>query len=210
MNEDKIFKRILLGGTLFALLLAGFAACQTARADDDSDSDGPKCHKKYVTWNCLPETEDGQDGTNGTDGQDGANGQGGADGADGSPGTTGPAGPMGPEGPPGEQGPEGSAGTDGKDGKDGKDGRDGLDGVVPNQWYNDIRGHMAATSAMQVYLPQDKNSRLTIGTSRVMGRTGVGVGYAYRADNESKTAFTLALGRANGARVVQLGVSVEF
>lgn len=163
---------------------------------DGPDGDEPCSHPNFVTHECLDSLDfDGTDGIDGVDGVDGADGMSGLRGPEGPVGATGA---MGPEGPRGERGPEGSAGTDGKD------------GTVPTSWYNDIAGHMAATSAMQVFLPQDKNSRLTIGTSRIMGRTGVGVGYAYRTDDESKTAFTLALGRANGAKVVQLGVSVEF
>lgn len=85
-----------------------------------------------------------------------------------------------------------------------------MDGTVSDKWYNDIRDHFAATAAAQVHLPQIKRSRLTIGTARVMGRTGIGVGYAYRASDEGRTSFTLALGRSNSAKVVQLGISVEF
>lgn len=182
--------------TLWIVMLLALSGLTYA---DGPDGDEPCSHPNFVTHECLDSLDlDGTDGTDGIDGVDGV------DGADGDVGLRGPEGPVGatgaigPEGPRGKRGPEGSAGTDGKD------------GTVPRAWYDDIRGHMAATSAMQVFLPQDKNSRLTIGTSRVMGRTGVGVGYAYRANDEGKTAFTLALGRANGAKVVQLGVSVEF
>lgn len=157
------------------------------------DNDEPCSHPNFVTHECLDSLDlDGEDGSDGTDGIDGV------DGVDGSRGDVGLRGETGP------------AGADGVAGVRGRMGPSGPPGTVPNAWYNDIAGHMAATSAMQVYLPQDKNSRLTLGTSRVMGRTGIGFGYAYRATDEGKTAFTLALGRANGAKVVQLGVSVEF
>lgn len=159
---------------------------------DGPDGDTPCSHPNFVTHECLQEAIDDLEGV---------------------PGSPGPEGPVGADGPAGDVGPQGPIGPQGERGATGARGPEGprgADGTVPVTWYNDIKGHFAATSAMQVYLPQDKNSRLTLGTSRVMGRTGVGVGYAYRADDESKTAFTLALGRANGAKVVQLGVSVEF
>jgi hypothetical protein len=160
------------------------------------DNDEPCSHPNFVTHECLDSLAlDGADGIDGVDGVDGADGM---SGLRGPVGPTGATGAIGPEGPAGQPGPRGPAGPR------------GVDGTVSSQWYNDIRGHFAATAAAQVHLPQDKNSRLTIGTARVMGRTGIGVGYAYRASDEGRTAFTLALGRSNGAKVVQLGISVEF
>jgi len=160
---------------------------------DGPDGDEPCSHPNFVTHECLATLDlDGEDGSDGTDGIDGV------DGVDGSRGDVGLRGETGP------------AGADGVAGVQGRMGPSGPPGTVPTEWYNDIRGHFAATSAAQVHLPQNKNSRLTLGTARVMGRTGIGIGYAYRASDEGSTAFTLALGRSNSAKVVQLGISVEF
>lgn len=174
---------------VLALALSGAAVANGGDNDDDSDDTGPEgcSHPHFVTYDCL-DTYDfgGEDGSNGSDGIDGVDGE---DGAAGDVGSRGPVGPTGEAGPVGPVGPPGGLST---------------------AWYNDIRGHFAATAAAQVHLPQIKRSRLTIGTARVMGRTGIGVGYAYRASDEGRTSFTLALGRSNSAKVVQLGVSVEF
>jgi hypothetical protein len=175
--------------TLWITLLLALSGLVYA---DGPDNDGPCSHPVFVTHECLQEQLDDLEGVPG------------------GPGPVGPEGPEGPAGDVGPQGPVGPQGAQGERGPRGPEGPRGADGTIPVSWFNDIRGHFAASAAAQVYLPQDKNSRLTIGTSRVMGRTGVGVGYAYKVDDESKTAFTLALGRANGAKVVQLGVSVEF
>ncbi len=156
------------------------------------DHGEPCSHPNFVTHECLATLDlDGEDGDDGTDGIDGVDG----------------TGSRGDVGPRGETGP---AGADGLAGVDGRVGPSGPPGTVPTEWYNEIRGHFAATAAAQVHLPQNKNSRLTLGTARVMGRTGIGIGYAYRASDEGSTAFTLALGRSNSAKVVQLGISVEF
>ena len=178
---------------LWIVALLTLSGVAFADNDEDSDSDtGPEgcSHPHFVTYDCLDTYDfDGEDGTDGIDG---------VDGVDGSRGDVGLRGETGP------------AGADGVAGADGRMGPSGPPGVVPTAWYNDIRGHFAATAAAQVHLPQNKNSRLTLGTARVMGRTGIGIGYAYRASDEGSTAFTLALGRSNSAKVVQLGVSVEF
>lgn len=178
------------------IILAGLA-----RADGGPDGDEPCSHPNFVTHECLDTIVDGLDGEDGEPGPEGP------EGPPGPPGVPGPVGPVGPEGP---MGPAGPAGPQGERGPVGPAGRDGVDGVVPMAWYHELRSHMAAESAAQVFLPQNKNSRLTLGTSRVMGRTGIGLGYAYRSSEDGNTAFTLAVGRANGGHVVKLGIGVEF
>lgn len=123
-------------------------------------------------------------------------------------------------GPPGEDGKDGSDGIDGMDGADGAQGIQGirgLDGIVPTEWrtethnwYREIRDVVAAQMAMQVYLPQDQKSRLTVAMSRVSNTTGLGIGYAYMIDNDYNSAFTIAVGQAGGETAVSGSFGFEF
>jgi hypothetical protein len=63
---------------------------------------------------------------------------------------------------------------------------------------------------MNAPLPQQQTSRLTFSGSRLNGRTGVGVGYAYMIDDDSRTALTLSVGRSGSETVVQGSVGFEF
>jgi len=127
----------------------------------------------------------------------------------------------GPPGPQGEQGEDGKDGRDGKDGLDGKDGRDGLDGingrdgVVDYSWITETRSfqsryskYAAASEAIQIHLPQEQESRITFGISRVHGSSGLGVGYAFK--NEDGVAFTLGLGTSRGESLGKASVGFEF
>ena len=191
---------------LLILLLAGPALAD----DDDSDGNaGPCSHPSFVTYDCLDSFdlagqggEDGQDGSDGIDGIDGLNGVDGIDGLNGLDGTDGVDGADGATGPMGPVGPVGPSGSHGKD---------------FTRYLNQLRSfnrsygeHLAATQAAQVYLPQDKRSRLTFGMSRVRGNTGLGVGYALKLDDKDSTAFTLSLGVSGGETVGNASFGFEF
>ena len=67
-----------------------------------------------------------------------------------------------------------------------------------------------ANDAIQMYLPQDKPSRLTIGATAYGGQLGVGLGYAYMVDDESRTAFTFGVGVSHDETAVKGSVGFEF
>ena len=141
----------------------------------------------------------------------------------GPPGPAGPPGPVGPEGPPGPkghigpEGPPGQPGAPGQPGPPGSPGEPGPAGEVPTEWltetrtwWDEARDVVAAESAMQVHLPQDQVSRLTLNASSVNSRTGIGIGYAYMLDDKRNTALTLAVGRAGDETAVRGSLSVEL
>jgi hypothetical protein len=65
--------------------------------------------------------------------------------------------------------------------------------------------------AAQVYLPQDKNSRFTMGAARGHGgKLGLGVGYAYVMDDGNRTAFTIALGISGDETAGRVSAGFEF
>lgn len=163
-------------------------------------------HPRFLEHGCGYGS-DGKDGKDGLDGQDGRPGADGADGADGLAGA---------------DGADGADGRDGVDGIDGRDGVDGRDGDVPTEWYNttqtnydemismydDQRDAMAAATAVQIHLPQEKSFRMTLGTARVNGRQGLGVGFAMKADDQ--VAFTVGVGQSDSETVVTAAASFEF
>ena len=101
------------------------------------------------------------------------------------------------EGPPGEQGPPGPQGEQGPPGPQGPAGEVPTEWITNvHNWYEEARDAAAATSAIQVFLPQDQVSRLTFGMSRVGSTTGLGIGYAYMINNDKNTALTVSVGRA--------------
>lgn len=125
------------------------------------------------------------------------------------------AGQDGEDGQDGQDGADGADGIDGINGIDGRDGIDGADGVVSTAWINETRSwntkfnsFLAASDAIQIYLPDDKSSRVTFGASRVHGQTGVGIGYAYKAENTF--ALTLGLGASHGEKTGKVSVGWEF
>ena len=146
----------------------------------------------------------------------------------GPPGPPGPPGPQGETGQTGATGATGPAGPTGPVGATGATGPQGEPGEVPtewltttntsiennyntvNKWRQEIRDFVAADAAMQVNLPQDQTSRLTFSMSSVNGTTGVGAGFAYMLDNESNTAFTLAVGQAGSETAVRASAGFEF
>lgn len=131
---------------------------------------------------------------------------------------------VGPSGPPGPPGPQGEQGEQGVPGRDGTNGIDGKDGVVPtewitetrnsyitiNKWYDVARDAAAAQAAMQNYLPQEQKSRLTVSMSRLNGVTGVGVGYAYKMDDERNSALTMSVGHAGSETAIRGSFGFEF
>ena len=139
-------------------------------------------------------------------------------------GPPGPPGEPGPPGPPGEQGPPGPAGPQGETGPMGPQGEQGPMGEVPedwieqvnynyettNRWYQSAREVAAAHAAMQVHLPQHQKSRLTFSGSYLNNTTGIGVGYAYMMDNDSRTALTLSVGHSGDETAVRGSVGFEF
>jgi hypothetical protein len=69
--------------------------------------------------------------------------------------------------------------------------------------------YLAATTSLDIDLPQNGHHRLSLMGSNVSGTTGVGVGYAYKDDD----GVALKLGLATAGQdttVVQVGVSWEF
>ncbi len=185
------------------ILLLGTTGLAIADDDDSDGNAGPCSHPQFVTHDCLDsygyigqngeDGQDGTDGTNGVNGADGADGLNGLNGLDGADGATGPVGPAGPVGPPGSHG---------------KDFTRYLNQLRSfNRSYGE---HMAETQAAQVYLPQDKRSRVTFGMSRVRGNTGLGVGYALKLDDEDSTAFTLSLGVSGGETAASASFGFEF
>lgn len=181
----------------------------------------PCSHPQFVEKNCPvvagPPGADGQDGADGIDGADGLDG---ADGSDGAPGA------QGPQGMPGVDGKDGKDGTPGVKGDKGDTGDQGPQGEVGPKWdagedvqqlraemraYNDdVASYVAATESVQIHLPQEKNFRMTLATGRAFGQQGVGLGIAARADDESRTAFSFGVGRANGKTVTKAAISFEF
>lgn len=107
-------------------------------------------------------------------------------------------------------GTDGKDGKDGKDGRDGIDGRDGKDGVVSYGWYREMLQYSAASSAAVAYLPQDKNSRMTIGLGNHGGVKAIGLGYAYVVEDTDNLAFTIAVARSNDTVVGNVTVGWEF
>lgn len=203
MNKAKIaliyFQAFCL---LVAILIAGliFPAVAMAGGDDHHDNDCD--HPRFQEVGCTYPGEQGPPGEDGADGRDGRDGIDGVDGKDGRDGI---------------DGIDGIDGKDGRDGIDGKDGRDGKDGEVPTEWitnvnklYDDSRSYSAAMAAMRVDLPQYQQSRLTFSGSRVAGRTGIGVGYAYMLDNENNAGLTIAVGRAGSETAIQGSFGFEF
>ena len=132
-------------------------------------------------------------------------------------GPAGPAGPVGPVGPRGPSGPSGPVGPVGPQGPQGERGPIGPPGEVPiewitnvNHWTEEIRESAAALAAMQNPLPQDQVSRVTFGMSRLNGETGLGVGYAYKMDDERNSAVTLSVGRSGDETAVRGSFGFEF
>lgn len=131
------------------------------------------------------------------------------------PGDQGPPGPAGPAGPQGEQGPPGPQGEQGPQGIPGPQGPMGPPGPVSTEWIHELRTfdakyskYLAASNALQIYLPQDQESRVTFGMGHARSKTGLGVGYAYV--NEDGTAFTFGLGISGGETVTKASVGFEF
>lgn len=185
---------------LLSALLAG-----TAQA---TWNNGPCSHPVFVTHDCLQEQMP-------DDGQDGANGQ------DGAPGPQGEAGPMGPQGPQGEagpMGPQGPQGPIGPQGKPGPRGPQGEPGEVPTDWITEVRTfnstyakYLAASNAIQIHLPQDATSRLTLGTAYHDGYTGWGIGYGYRChDCERDLALTFGIGKSGDEVSAKASIGWEF
>lgn len=63
---------------------------------------------------------------------------------------------------------------------------------------------------MQVHLPHDQSSRVTMGMSRIHNTTGLAVGYAYMMDDERNTALTIAVGHAGSETAVRGSFGFEF
>ena len=124
----------------------------------------------------------------------------------------------GEQGPPGDRGPRGHQGEQGEQGIQGIQGERGRDGEIPNQWitnvnkwYDSAREVAAAQQAIQIHLPQDQRSRITMGLSSVGSTAGVGIGYAYMLRNdEHNGALTIGIGRAGDETAIQGSFGFEF
>ncbi len=189
----KYLKLLALAGVLF------FGSVAFASGDDDDDSDSD-CHNSHSqcghTGPPGPQGEQGDQGEQGETGEDGATGATGQTGADGS---------------------DGERGATGATGATGAQGLAGRDGIVDTTWITETRNwqskwyhYSAATEAIQIYLPQDQDHRVTFGMSRVHGTSGYGVGYAYKTDRDDGLAFTLGLGTSGGEQVGKASIGFEF
>jgi len=180
-------------GFILALVLVLWALTSTISYASDDDCD-------YYSWGC--DDDDDSDDT----------------------GPPGPEGPPGPQGEQGEQGETGATGAQGEQGEQGIQGERGPAGEVDEttlttinnnhttviNWWQEARDAAAAQSAMQVYLPQDQNSRLTFGMSRLNETTGYALGYAYMFDNDRNAALTFAVGSAGSETAVKGSFGFEF
>jgi hypothetical protein len=82
--------------------------------------------------------------------------------------------------------------------------------TIVNRWRHELRDAAAASAAMQVHLPQDQMSRLTLSISDLNNTTGYGIGYAYMLDNKRNTALTLSVGHAGEETAVRGSFGFEF
>jgi len=161
------------------LALAAFVLIGWGGPAFATDDEDPCSHPVFVTHECL-DTYDG----GAVDGEDGVDGLDGIDGVD------------------------GADGRDGVDGIDGLNGRDGRDGIVPRSWYEEMNEFISASNAVTAYLPQDGDNRVTVGMGRANGRTGVGVGYARRIQDNNY--LTLSVARSGDSVVGNAALTVEF
>ena len=175
-----------MSGFLVGVLLV----CLFVYGSEAMASGGDDCRKAHHQCG----HEDGEQGPPGPAGPQGPPGE---DGQDGEPGPPGPTGPPGPQGPPGEIPTEWIITVNNNH-------------STVNKWYQSAREVIAAQTAMQVHLPQDRHSRMTGGISRIGNTTGYAIGYAYMMDNDRNTAFTVAVGMAGSETAVQGSVGFEF
>jgi hypothetical protein len=77
-------------------------------------------------------------------------------------------------------------------------------------WQSDWLNYSAANEAIQIHLPQEQDSRITFGMSRIHSTTGFAVGYAYKTDRDDNLAFTLGIGTSGGQQVGKASVGFEF
>ena len=118
----------------------------------------------------------------------------------------------------GEQGPRGPPGPKGDKGDKGDPGEVPVDWInqvtnnhnTVNKWYRAARDAVAAEAAMQIHLPRDQTSRVTVGVSRLNSTTGYALGYAYMFDNERNTALTAAIGVAGEETAAKISFGFEF
>lgn len=138
------------------------------------------------------------------------------EGDQGPPGPPGPAGPPGPQGEPGSQGepgPEGPQGPMGPPGPPGQVDYTEVTRIINNNYYSrfgKFGKEVAAGMAIQTYLPQVQDHRVTFGVSSFDGHAGMGIGYAHMLDSDNATAVTIGLGTAGGDWVGKASVGFEF
>ena len=133
----------------------------------------------------------GPQGPQGVAGPQGVPGEPGADGAPGSDGAEGPQGPVGPRGPAGPTGP----------------GIDQFAGTLQS-FRDKAREYVLASNAVQIYLPREKDNRISFGASTGNNHKGFGVGYARRLNEASD--FTVGVGKSGDTYVWKFGLSAEF
>ena len=136
---------------------------------------------------------------------------------EGPPGPPGETGPAGPAGPQGEQGEQGETGPMGPPGPAGAEGKPAFPGQNTTTWINEVRyytgkygKYMAASEALQIYLPQEQDSRITFGMGYSASKVGYGIGYAYKTDRDDNLAFTFGIGTSGGEQVGKASVGFEF
>lgn len=67
-----------------------------------------------------------------------------------------------------------------------------------------------ALDSIQMYLPQDQKMRVTAAMSKAGHHMGIGLGFAYMVDDESRTAFTLGIGKSGDEVAYKASVGFEF
>jgi hypothetical protein len=101
---------------------------------------------------------------------------------------------MGPQGPQGEPGVVDYA---------------EVDRIIHSYRFGRYADYMAAASALDIDLPQERGHRLSVTGARIGGvSTGVGIGYAWM--DKGGTALKVGYARAGSESMVKLGVSFEF
>lgn len=172
-------------GAIFILTVALLVAIPAFA--DHNDKDGPGCPPGH---HHIESCDDG--------------------GNQGPPGPEGPPGPPGPKGDPGEQGPPGPEGPQGPQGEPGIVDYSRVNRTINQTFNRSFSEYLAAMQSIQIHLPQDHHSRLTLGGSRVNGSTGVGLGYAYKFDRDDNLSLTVGVGSSGGEEVGVASLGFEF
>jgi hypothetical protein len=74
-----------------------------------------------------------------------------------------------------------------------------------------MRQYVAAASAIEIDSPHDQGHRVTFGAASVSGEMALGLGYAYRFNDQvDAPVLKLGIGRSSDDTVVKGALSMEF